>query len=437
MKKFFKVFIKIIMVLVIVLLSITMLVISVNSEQIPDMTVKSLQTQQAALLKGNYNWKAFTQVLKQENYYYNFKNENTIFASPGETVTVEMTGQVGTRRLYEVKNIHYIDSMKNTYMTSSIPQENPIDSYTNRYIEQIIMPDREDTYYYYLTLDYFEKGEVEYAFKVIVSTDSTYDVEELIKYKKTSIQDYQGIQTIISILPYSKNITNVMVRSSAKPTRLLIHYSEFIVDREQYKNNNVALFALIPELDIIEYSSPDGYYYFTRDEAEFSQGRSLEEYADNPELWKEEVLYKEKMDVDKSKLDNTLTKLIVSGLELESGEMIDLMSIDENSFRELLKDKISEIYFRKMYESLNEYAKTVINIEYSAYKSQNHTEPFIMLIKSEEEKIDSGDTAISSGDKVIRNLHNVQILVNKNKKEIIKNFKLYLIGDEWIISEVY
>ena len=73
-----------------------------------------------------------------------------------------------------------------------------------KYIEQIIMPDREDTYYYYLTIDYFEKGEVEYAFKVIVSTDSTYDVEELIKYKKTSIQDYQGIQTIISILPYSK-----------------------------------------------------------------------------------------------------------------------------------------------------------------------------------------------------------------------------------------
>ncbi len=424
------------MAIVIVLLSITMLVISVNSEKIPDMTVKTAQ-QQATLIKGNYDWKAFTQVLKQENYNYNFKSENTIIASPGETITVEVTEQVGTRRLFEVEDIYYVDKIGNRFITSSIPQENPIDSYSNRYMEQIILPDKEDTYYYYITLDYFEKGIVQYAFKVVVSSEPNYNIDELIKLKRTSILDYEGIQSIINTLPYSKNITNVMIRSSAKPTRLMIRYSEFMVERGQYKNNVVALFALVPELDIIEYSSPDDNYYFTRDEIEHAYGRSLEDYVENPELWQEEIFYKEKSVIDDTDLSSAVSKLIIDGLELQSGEPIEIMSIDENSFRELFKNKDSDVYIHKVYNTLVNYAKNVINVDYDTYKSQNHSEPFIMLSQINKIGFSSGDDMVVSGDLQIDNLHNIKILVIKDKKEIQKNYMIYSVNEVWTISEVY
>ncbi|MBR6252803.1 MAG: hypothetical protein IKR04_03080 [Clostridia bacterium] len=435
MKKFFKVLLKIIMAIVLALFTITIFMISLNSEKIPDVSVTSTQSS-AVLIRGNHNWKAFTQVLKENNFNYNFKSENTIIASPGETVTIEVSSQAGTRRVFEVKSINYFDSDGNQYISSSIPQENPIDSYSNRYVEQIIMPDKEDTYYYYIKLSYYEKGEVEYAFKVVVSTEPNYDIAELIKLKKTSLMDYEGIQNIINLLPYSKNITNVTIRSSSKPTRLVINYSEFIVDRNQYNNNVIALFALIPELDNVEYVSPDGYYYFTRDEMEFIQGRNLEEYTLDAELWENEVLYKEKVSNDEIKLSNAITNLIVNSLQLNSGDMIDIMSIDENSFNMLIEKDPSNIAMRKIYSELAHYAKNIINTDYNTYKSQNHSEPFIMLSEMSSFEYVSGDNTISEDDKLKNNLHNLDVLVVNGRKETKKKFELYTQNDQWIISEV-
>lgn len=435
LKKFFKVLLKIIMAIVLALFTITIFMISLNSEKIPDVSVTSTQSS-AVLIRGNHNWKAFTQVLKENNFNYNFKSENTIIASPGETVTIEVSSQAGTRRVFEVKSINYFDSDGNQYISSSIPQENPIDSYSNRYVEQIIMPDKEDTYYYYIKLSYYEKGEVEYAFKVVVSTEPNYDIAELIKLKKTSLMDYEGIQNIINLLPYSKNITNVTIRSSSKPTRLVINYSEFIVDRNQYNNNVIALFALIPELDNVEYVSPDGYYYFTRDEMEFIQGRNLEEYTLDAELWENEVLYKEKVSNDEIKLSNAITNLIVNSLQLNSGDMIDIMSIDENSFNMLIEKDPSNIAMRKIYSELAHYAKNIINTDYNTYKSQNHSEPFIMLSEMSSFEYVSGDNTISEDDKLKNNLHNLDVLVVNGRKETKKKFELYTQNDQWIISEV-
>ena len=197
------------------------------------------------------------------------------------------------------------------------------------------------------------------------------------------------------------------------------------------------IFALIPELDIIEYSSPDDYYYFTRDEVEFIQGRKLEEYIDDPELWKNEVLYKEKPSIETGGINDAFTKLIIESLDLQSGEPIDLMSIDEASFKGLIDDNTSDIPVRKMYSSLYNYAKNIINVDYGVYKSQNHSEPFIMLSYSNEIGFSSGDDEVPSGDLRIDNLHNIQVLVIKDNKEIRKNYMLYLFNEEWIISEVY
>ena len=77
LKKFFKVLLKISMAIVLALFTITIFMISLNSEKIPDVSVTSTQSS-AVLIRGNHNWKAFTQVLKENNFNYNFKVKREI-----------------------------------------------------------------------------------------------------------------------------------------------------------------------------------------------------------------------------------------------------------------------------------------------------------------------------------------------------------------------
>ena len=47
-----------------------------------------------------------------------------------------------------------------------------------------------DQQIYFLNLDYFEKGNVEYSFKIVVSTEPTYNILDLVKYKMYLISQF-------------------------------------------------------------------------------------------------------------------------------------------------------------------------------------------------------------------------------------------------------
>lgn len=409
-----------------------------NSEKIPDM-IASAASAECTLIKGNYNWNAFTQVLKEDNYDYNFRNENTILVSPGETITITITDTVGTRRLYEVESINYYDPDDNKYVGDHVSIENPIDSYSNRYKEQIVMPSKEGTYYYYLNINFFEKGKVEYAFKVVVSVEPNYSILDLINYKGTSLLDTESIQAIINILPYSKNITSIFVKTSENPTKLAINYTEFVVDRNQFNNNVIAIFALIPELDIIECCSNTECFYFSRDEMEFMQGRNLLDYAQDAELWEKEVLYKEKNNLDYTSFEKAINQMISSALGINSGDKFNMVSIDGNSFKNEGGLNLSDISIRKIYNLLMQYYKNVLDISLENYIQLNYDNDFIM-VKSVEipgRSIDfSGDTLTQSGEIITKeNLHNIEVFCIKDKKEITKKYELYSENGDWVITE--
>ena len=84
MKKFLSVLFKIIIVLAIVLFAIVVLVISIDSEKVPELYGYT-ESRSSKAFKANYTWNAFSEILKEDGIpkdYYVFKTENTLLVTP-------------------------------------------------------------------------------------------------------------------------------------------------------------------------------------------------------------------------------------------------------------------------------------------------------------------------------------------------------------------
>ena len=84
MKKFFSILFKILVALFLGILAIVVLVISINSEKVPELYGYT-ETRSCKAFMANYTWNAFSEILKEDSIskdYYVFKTENTLLVSP-------------------------------------------------------------------------------------------------------------------------------------------------------------------------------------------------------------------------------------------------------------------------------------------------------------------------------------------------------------------
>ena len=454
MKKFFNILSKILIILILAFLIITVFVTSINSEKVPDLLAYT-DNRSAKAFRGNYTWNAFSGVLKEENVEkdnYIYKTETTLLVSTGDRFTISNhQTNLAVRHNFTLENSYFEDS---NGITSSVIFEQPTNSYTDTNYAVITAPEKEDTYLFYVNLDYYEKGKVSYGFKVKVSADPVYNLDELVKYKNTSLYDVESIDAIIKLLPYSNNKTNITIQSTDKPTKLIINYSEIDLDRENFIKNITSIFALIPEVDIIEYRAPGVNYTYTRRELEIRYERHLIDYANDKDLWDAEVFLNEKKYDERTTLHNLFSKIILDSLELDSGDSNGSLTINTNTLSENTFYEVDSLTKDLVLANLSSRFANIYDMSYENYKAINQKHSYVEVedmtpyIKASGDTIividgPSGDS-ISSGDDEAEfsgdnplTLHNNEIYVHviKDKQELHLLYKCYYIQGEWIFTK--
>ncbi len=449
MNKFFRILFKILGIGALAIIAIAILVISIESEKVPEIVIFT-ESKTANAQIGNYKWYAFSGLLsetKKGKDSYNFKIENTLLLAPQETFTIANSQAYTTRHRFTVDNIRYEDSKGGVF---TFTNEEISNAYSDNNYLEVIAPEEEGTYLYYFTLRYAEKGTVDYAFKLVVSSEPTYDFESLNNYRSTSLVDTESINEIINILPYSKNKTNIIIQSTSTPTKLIINYSELVNNREDLIKNALAMFALIPEVDMIEYNSIDQNYLFTRDELELKYKRHLEDYANNFSLWESEVIYGE----CEQNEDNTkyilLSKIIKEVLKSDSGDFGKVITINTASFEENSIYKFDRLDRELALKDLSSNFENIYDMPYKNYESINQKHSYIEAEPLEKYINPSGDDIIELDENgnVIENKSNdiaeseaqnpltlhdneLYILVRKNNIEEHYSVKCYYVNGEW------
>ena len=398
MKKFLNIFTKIFVVLLIAILAIVILIFQINSEKVPEAYVYT-PTRTVLAVRGNYTWNAFSEVLSETRYVkdnYVFKTDNTLLVSPQERFTISNSQNSNTtRHKFEEKNV-FAEKSNGERIPVSI--ENVNYNYQDKNFIELVAPEEDDTYYYYFTLDYFEKGVVDYGVKVIVSSEQSYDIEQLQKFKNTSLVDFESINEIISILPYSRNKTNLTIQSTTKPAKLIVNYSEIALDREIFLKNALAMFILIPEAEIVEYNSSETSYTFTRSEIEHIYERHLSDYAENTNLWESEVFYGEKIIDENTELHQLFSTIILSALDINSGDRTNAITINTKSFEENTFYDVDGLQRELILSDLSKNFDNIYDMSYDNYKAINQSHYYVEA----EPIVVSGDLVLQmSGDIIL------------------------------------
>ncbi|MBR3280476.1 MAG: hypothetical protein IKI57_01340 [Clostridia bacterium] len=366
MKKFLNILLKVLAAIAVLILVFVVIVVSSNSQKIPDIVVSNSSNATIDALRGNYSWNSFSGVLNKDDYSKNdfiYKSENTLLVSPNEKVSIYNNYNTGIRHNFEEIEFSYEDINGNAYNVQSTIDS---DAYKNYTTIEFYTPQNEGTYLYFIKLGYFEKGEVEYSFKIIVSSEPTYNILELVKYKDSSIYDINKIKEIVSKLPFSNGIVNYIVRNN-KSNGLYITYDELQASKTSYNNNAIALLALFPELDFVEFNSNTLNYRFSREELELIQGRSLLDYVDNPKLWELETFYKEKSNDKENTRYEAYLKIILDTLGLSSGDKVDNVAIDTVSFEKQDNSILDNTNSNKLINALKDYSKVIYDISLDEY----------------------------------------------------------------------
>ena len=446
MKKFLSFLFKAFIVVAIILLAITVFIISVNSQKVPDLYAYT-DTRTSKGFTANYTWNAFNGVLKEEDISkekYVFKTENTLLVTPNERITISNHQTSMTKRHnFYLEQIKYEDS---DGLQTTLDYEKPSNSYADSNYAEFEAPEKEDTYIYYFNINYYEKGTVEYGLKVIVSSDAMYNVEDLSKYKNTSIYDIESIDSIIKLLPYSRYRNNLTIRGVPESPKLIISYSTIELDRENFTKNVVALFALIPEAEIIEYKTKDLSYIYTRRELELKYGRHLSDYANDVDLWNSEVFYGEKRFDEASTVHTLLSRIILNSLNIDSGDKFGSVTVDTGTFNEYIGHEVDDLTKELVIRELSLQITTVFDMSYDSYTQLNHKQPYVCF-ESILKYLPSGDTIVevldASGEKIDSveeesgdnplTLHNneIYVLVRKNGKEEHYVYTCNYVNGEW------
>ena len=450
MKKFFNILLKLLGILTVLVLIGVVLKISSDSMQIPDVVISSSNDEITAL-RGNYTWNTFSEVLSLDSHTkddYVYKNENSLLVSPGEKISIKNPAKVGGKYYFEQIGFSCEDS---SGVTQSVQSETITDSIKGVSYIDFTVPQNEGTYLYFLEINYFEKGQVEYSFKIVVSQEPTYDILSMVKYKNTSLRDAESIQSILNALPYSKNVENIVIKPQKSLPELDVYFNEIVAGRSNYINNAIALFTLIPELDLISLYSNDNNYNFLRLELEKAQGRPFSEYVDNPELWEQEIVYKQKINTFDNSKNIAYVQIIKDALNISSGDKINFITVDTKSFQDNTELGLSDILREKVLEEVKTFSTVVFDTTLEGYKNYKYAHTYIgaeditkpsgdVIENNDKENgnVENNDVATISGDNASSNneLFVIHILTRKNNIEQKFTYNVGYINDEWIVNKL-
>ena len=449
MKKFAKILLKIFIVIAIVFLAFGILVISIQSEKVPEIYIYSNEAQAKAVI-GNYTWNAFSEVLRETSFTkdsYILKNENTLLVAPNERIILANSQTIATRQRFMQNYFEFIDTDGNVTI---IPRESSANSYGEQNYIEFNAPEKEDTYTYYFTLNYYEKGTVDYAVKIVVSAEPIYNIQELQSFKNIKINDYSNLYKLLSTLPYSRSILNLMVINK-ETCKIVVKYENIMVDRDAFIKNAIAIFALIPEVNEVEFLSDDIMYDFSRNEIEIIQGRDVTEYAENAELWENEVLYKEKIENKSNTSYKAFIKIAKDVFNISSGEKYLSVNVDTNTFSENTSIEFDNANRYKFLMGIQEYAQTIYDVPFEKYLAAKNNDIFICAEKIPEPS-SSGDEITEQNEATAENKSNdltesgeseakysgdeVLIYMRRNRKEYHYVYFVDYASGDWNIVKV-
>lgn len=449
MKKVFKIFMQIILALLIVILVLTFLAFSAKSEIVPDIYATSDDGKIAIAIRGGYKWTSFSESvivdsIEPKDYVYG--NDNILLVNPGERITLNNSDNPLERYKFYQLEMKYYDLSDNEY---TVPTVQNSQTYAGADYLEVYAPQNEGTYIYNFKLSYYNKGEVFYGLKVVVSTEPNYDIDELIKYKETKFKDANKINEILSLLPYLKYKNGIILRLDSTNNELIINYDEFVMDRADLTNNVIAIFTLIPDLDTITYNSVAESYYFTRREIESKVGRTLVDYADNVELWKKEILFKEKIDDEKSSRDAIYKSIIEDIISEQELEEINRIFIDAQSFKNTDNLNVSDVDISEILDYALNFSNVVYDISYEEYKKFGYNDLCISLI-SIKDKVTSTTEALSgeqltSGEQIdnshidydlYKDIYIIKLNVNFGNINTIYTYEINYNNAKWNIMEL-
>ncbi len=465
MNKVLKVMLEVLLILTVLALVIVFLIFTAKSEIVPDIYVTSDSGKVAMAIRGGYKWNSFSDsvvadAITPEEYIYT--NTNTLLVTPGEKMTFKNSDNpLNCYKFYQLDMKYYDDF--NIKHTVPAPEDSKV--YADLKYLELNAPEDEGTYIYNFKFSYYNNGEVEYGLKLVVSTEPNYEIDELIEYKNTSITDYKTINKIIEILPYSKYKNSIILKTNSQEKELVINCTEFVMDKKDLTNNAIALFTLIPDLKIITYKSSIEasveLYTFTRTEIEIQVGRALEDYSKDIDLWKKEILFKEKV-IDENVNKDLLYKAIVEDILTKyNDKSITNIFIDTEAFKNSSTLKITDVDRQEILDYLSNYSKVIFDMNYEQYKKINSKEMFIGLIGIRDkltfiEEQFSGDNinynntdlkqnnfenkvnSYFSGDEyeVLKNQYICSIRVCYNGSMEIYNYEIEYKDEKWNVTEI-
>lgn len=458
MKKGLKVVLEVFLLLMGVLLVLTFLAFSARSEIVPDIYVTSEHGKVALAVRGGYKWNSFSESviadsIAPEDYVY--QNDNTLLVTPGEIMTLKNSeNPLDRHKFYQLEMKYYDKDGSETI----IPTAENSTAYADMDYLEVEAPANEGTYVYHFRLSYYNKGEVAYGVKVVVSAEPNYEITDLIKYRNTSLKDVTSIQEVLNLLPYADYKEGLIVRTNSEPTELQINYKTLAVEKDDLINNTIALFILIPELNLITYQTENEVSVYTRSEIENQMGRKLSDYANDIELWKSEILFKEEKIDEKVSRETIYNKILTDILSRKETENNNILFLDTESFlnQELLP--ISSVDRQEVLEFAAGYGSVIYDMSKKEYEDLHLTDLMIGAasiknrIKKVEKIIDNetselekeavieGETNfIPSGDiieETEEGKYICTIFVFENGKSELIDYEVYFENEVWNVIKL-
>lgn len=467
MKKGLKVMLEVFLLLTGVLVVLVFLAFSARSEIVPDIYVSAESGKTALAVRGGYEWNSFSESViadsvAPEDYIY--ENNNVLLVTPGETMIFKNSeNPLNQYKFYQLEMKYYNDSN----IEKIVPSVENSKAYADLKYLEVEAPKEEGTYVYHFRFSYYNKGEVSYGLKVVVSSEPNYEIDDLMKYRNTSLRDMTSIQEILNLLPYSEYQEGMIIRINSNPSELQINYKKLAIEKSDLENNTIALFTLIPELELISYHMENEKSVYTRYEIENQIGRNLIDYANDMELWKSEILFKEKI-LDEVTTRNEIYETILKDILTERGSgdneilIIDLESLAEQKLLEL-----SSVDCQEILETASEYAKVVYDMSKEEYDKLHSRELMIGVLNIKNcvniIEIESGDREgilsnisgdilsdeldkdeiekenLTSGnfrEEIIEGKYICTMFIMENDRKAQVKYEVYFLEDRWFVKRI-
>lgn len=241
----FKKLVKVIIPIVVLMLILIAYLLVKDSSYPPELYVQVSGSDKIQCIKGGFAWNSFGKQVVADAMaptQMEYTKDSTIYVKPYEIL--EFTNSKGYN-MYgkEIKSIDKYLS-ETTLATDSILKPSL----------ELITPKDFGSYIYSITIDYLEKGSVQYGLKVVVTSDIT----KLEPYVDTYLGDNVKVSQILNLLPYSSYRNGMELLTSKEPYSMIVNYENVILSKKDLEFNSLAVFTLIKNVDSITYNIRNG-----------------------------------------------------------------------------------------------------------------------------------------------------------------------------------